>query len=523
MSLFRPSATDRPQPSVPARVASNWIELLAIPIASALMEAQPIFLLLQLIFLRLAQSFNYLDVGSIVLTLLLFHWWGMWGYHRRQQRNQQLDYEVGMHVTSFDVLGIILGLLLLGLTHYYALGDTFTVVFMIVLTGWAWKRGVDRARGGFSDDQLILFFKIGLGIILLVLTFSLLGDVGSAYSINDELLRDLPIFFLSGFVALSFTRIGAARKEQARQSHTGVKEGSSRWIVALTIAWLVLIALCVLLEILPNAVLVMLLSPFWSVVDLIAQFLLLVISWIFYGVSIVLNWLLGWLGHLLGPAPAPPAFSAQKKPAPKSLSQVHLHQNIADPTTMLLLRMLVIAVAVAVLIAIVLFVKNRQQHGEENTLPEEEEVREGLDMQQIRRERRQERQQQAASSQLEQLETDSMRARYRGFLQSMAEKGGEFGRYPTETPAEYQQRLLLLSAHKLPAGSTETPADPAILDEFTRAYAQERYGQQKPNGEQQNFLRQWLPHLFQRFSTYLNAAPRPVQKKPYQPSRWGED
>lgn len=487
------------------------------------MEAQPIFLLLQMLFVRLALSINYLDVGTIVLLLLLFHWWAIWGYYRRERRGQQLDFQVGMHVTRFDVLGIVLGLLLLGLSHYYALGDTLTVVFMIILTGWAWKRGVDRARAGFSEDQLILFFKIGLGAILVVLTFSLLGDINSSYSLNDDLLRDLPIFFLSGFVALSFTRIGAARREQARQSQAGLKEGTNRWVVALTITWLVLIALCVLLEILPNEVLVMLLSPFWSLIGWLAQLLLFVINWIIYGFFFILNWLFGSLPHLLGTAIAPPPLPKQQ-PDLKNIMHPTRHQPAASPTTMLILRIIVIASAVAILIAVVLFVKSKQQNRQEDTLLEEEEVREGLDAQQIRRERRQERQQQqAAANQLEHLEADSVRVRYRTFLQSMAEKGGEFGRYSTETPAEYQQRLLLLATHKLPTSSAETPSDPAILDEFTRAYARERYGQQKLTDKQQSFLRQWLPHLLQRLTTHLHAAPRPVQKRPYQASRWGED
>ncbi|GCE19244.1 DUF4129 domain-containing protein [Dictyobacter kobayashii] len=521
MSLSRPSATEGTQPSVPARVASNWIEFFAVPIASALMEAQPIYLVLQLFFTRLTLSINYLDVGSITLLLLLFHWWAIWGYYRRERRGEQLDFQVGMHVTWFDVLGIALGLLILALSRYYALGDTLTVIMIIILTGWAWKRGVDRARAGFSEDQLILFFKLGLGAIMVVLLFSLLGDIGSTYSLNDELLRDLPIFFLSGFVALSFTRIGAARREQAKHPQAAIQEGTNRWVVALTITWFVLIALCVVLEILPNDVLIMLLSPLWSLIGWLAQLLLLVINWIIYGFFFLLNWLLSGFPHLLGGALTPQQAAKQTSSAHNILT--NKHQPPASPTTMLILRLLVIAIAVAILITIVLVVRNKQKNTPENTLLEEEEVREGLDMQQIRKERRQERRRQLSGTKLAPLEPDSVRVRYRSFLQSMAEKGGDFAHRNNETPGEYQKRLLLLAEHKLPANTAETPSDPAILNEFTHAYARERYGGQKPLDEQQSYLRQWVPHLLQRLATHLNPPPQPTQKRPYQPSRWGED
>ncbi|GCE26870.1 hypothetical protein KDA_23540 [Dictyobacter alpinus] len=523
MGLFKPSATDRTEPSVPARVASNWIELLAVPIASALMEAQPIYLVLQLLFRRITLAYNYLDVGSITLLLLGLHWWAIWNFYRRERQGVALDYTVGMHVTRLDILAIVSALLILGLTHWYALDDPLTIAAIIVLVGWGWKRGVDRARSGFSEDQLILAFKIGLGALLVVMGFSILGDAASDYSINNDLLRDLPLFFLSGFIALSFTRIGAVRKEQARQTHNATREGTNRWITTLTVTWVALIVLSIALEILPEDVLIMLISPLWWLIGLLAQVLFFVINVIVYVFSLAINWLLSLLPHFNGNLPPTPRTPTHPSNLTTTLQKLAQQQH-GSATTMLILRLLVMVGAIALLIAMVYFVRRRQKNSEENTLPEEEELREGLNAQQIRKERRQEhRQRQQDMLDADGLAPDSVRYRYRSLLQAMAEKGGEFARQQQETPLEYQKRLLLLATPKLPAGEGEQPTDPAILAELTQAYARERYGGKKLEDERQNYLRQWVPQLLARLTTYLTTVPQPTKKRPYQPSRWGED
>lgn len=74
---------------------------------------------------------------------------------------------------------------------------------------------------------------------------------------------------------------------------------------------------------------------------------------------------------------------------------------------------------------------------------------------------------------LEPLAADSARARYRAFLQTMAERGQDMGRRPNETPDEYQQRLLLLMKQ---TPIEDIPLAPTAIEELTHAYVWERYG-----------------------------------------------
>lgn len=492
------------------------------PIASALMEAQPIYLFLQLLFRRFTQSYNYLDVGSITLVLLGLHWWAIWDFYRRERRGEKLDYNAGLRVTWFDALAIVLALLILGLTHWYAIDNTYVIILMLILVAGGWKRGIDRARLAFNEEQLILAFKIGLGVLMVVLVLSLFQDQEAGYSVFDDLLNNLPIFFLSGFIALSFTRIGAARKEQARHGQSYAGEGSNKWVKALTSIWLLLIVMSIAFEVLPRDMLLMLLSPFWWLLGLLAAALLFVINIVVYGIAVILNWLLTQLTHLVG-NPVIPSIPTH---AP-GLSQL-LHntdrQNHIPPIIILSLDLLVIAIVIALLTMLVLFMRKRRFAAVENTLADEDEVREGLDVQQIRQERRLERRQRHLdATAVEALANASVRIRYRAFLQAMAEQGSPFERRKQETPLEYQKRLLTLAQAKLPAETSGQPSDPAILAELTQAYNQERYGAKETASERQNYLRQWVPHLLQRLQTYLVNTSAPTQKHPYQPSRWGED
>jgi hypothetical protein len=193
-----------------------------------------------------------------------------------------------------------------------------------------------------------------------------------------------------------------------------------------------------------------------------------------------------------------------------------------------ILRILLVVVIIIATILITRFLQKRRQAGGENDLDEEEEVREGLDRNQILRARRQNRRQRQQAVPLAALDSDSMRARYRDFLAAMAARGENFTRRPQETPAEYQQRILH-AARDIPApGDTNTPVDSAILDTLTRAYSLERYGGRRARDEQHTFLRRWIPHLVQRFGEHLTSTPtisettRSSIQRTIE-SRWGED
>ncbi|GER88200.1 hypothetical protein KDW_23620 [Dictyobacter vulcani] len=492
------------------------------PIASALMEAQPIYLFLQLLFRRFTDSYNYLDVGSITLVLLGLHWWAIWDFYGRERRGEKWDYNAGLRVTWFDALAIVLALLILGLTHWYAIDNTYVIILMLILVVGGWKRSVDRARSAFNEEQLILAFKIGLGVLMAVLVLSLFQDQEAGYSVLDDVLNHLPIFFLSGFIALSFTRVGAARKEQARHGQSYAGEGSNKWVKALTSIWLLLIVMSIAFEVVPGDVLLLLLSPFWWLFGLLASALLFVINIVVYAIAVILNWLLTQLTHLVG-KPVIPLIPTHMPDRSKLLPPLDRQHHI-PPIITLSLDLLVIAIVVALLLALIFFMRKRRVAAVEKTLADEDEIREGLDVQQIRQERRLERRQRRIdTTESEALATASVRVRYRAFLQAMAEQGSAFEHRKQETPLEYQKRLLALAQAKLPAEASGQPSDPAILAELTQAYNQERYGAKETASERLNYLKQWVPHLLQRLKTHLVNTSAPTQKHPYQPSRWGED
>ncbi len=503
--------------SVRAHIASNWIELIAIPIAAALMETQPLLLAIQLIVTHFFTTVDNIDAASIAFFLLFFNWWALWGRSIRKRRGILDDSNTQLSIHLHDVLGILLAAAVFGLTHLFTLADILTPVLAIVLIGWAWKRGIDRAQTGLDESQLILWFKIGFGIMLVVMGFSLFDGFTNANGVTDEILSNLPIFFLAGVLALSFTRIGAIQKEQAQHHHATRQEGTNTWIVILTLTWIFLVIVSIASELLPTAALITILSPLWWLIGMLIQILFILLSWLINGVFFLYALILGLVASIL------PSAQSIKKPPTVLPQPVKLPTGTAQGNSPLV-KIIEIALVIIVLLAVTLFIRSRQKDPLENTLAEEEEVREGLDALQIRRERRLERQQgQQEERELAALDPNSARIRYREFLQLMEEKGDPINRRVNETPDEYQQRLLATVEAKLPAQATEIPSDRAILATLTEAYVQERYGGKKLEKEQQNYLYQWLPHLLQQLNEQLNIVPRATQKRPYQPSRWGED
>jgi hypothetical protein len=162
---------------------------------------------------------------------------------------------------------------------------------------------------------------------------------------------------------------------------------------------------------------------------------------------------------------------------------------------------------VLVVFAIILFVRlvlTRLKTRVEDEAEEEE--RESLDIGAIlneRREERQRRRQKQLPFALEALEPTSARARYREMLLALEQDGAGLSRLPAETPQEYQQRLAL------------TIRTAAILEELTRAYVRERYGNKPVEQPQQSYLGSWVPYLISRLH-----RPKPVVQKQIE-DRWG--
>ena len=481
------------------------------------METQPIAIALLLIVPNFFGSDSpYPDAASITFLLLFLHWWSMGTRYVFERRGAS----PGLF-TFYDILGILVALMLLAGTHLAVITDPTFLFIALVVTGWSWKRGADRARIGLNEERLINAFKIGFIILLVIMFFALLSLLASSSRLADAQLLELPIFFLAGVITLSFTRIGIVQKEQARHTMGRRREKMGSWLTALTITWIVLVAVSVALEALPLQTIMELLSPLWYVLGLLARAIAYLLDFIvtistdFFALIIALIVL---LLHIQNNRPR----LAASHPGQA------LHTAQDSGATMFILRILVVVLAIIATVVITRFLQKRRKGGPDTALDEEEEVREGLDINQILRARREERQQRQQAFPLAALDQASMRARYRDFLTSMAARGEVFTRRPEETPTEYQRRILQ-AARNVPASSdTDTPADPTILDTLTRAYSLERYGGRQADGEQQNFLRRWMPHLVQRFSEHLiskpdTSKPKLTSTQKTIQSRWGED
>ena len=126
-------------------------------------------------------------------------------------------------------------------------------------------------------------------------------------------------------------------------------------------------------------------------------------------------------------------------------------------------------------------------------------------MQAILKARREEQRRRAqktnALAALEPLDPTSARARYRELLQELAWNGEKLGRRANETPSEYEKRLLtLLKKAPSPAEGDGAPPDPAMLDELTAAYMQERYGGKHPRLQHDAYVPGWIARFVRRLA-----------------------
>jgi Domain of unknown function (DUF4129) len=139
----------------------------------------------------------------------------------------------------------------------------------------------------------------------------------------------------------------------------------------------------------------------------------------------------------------------------------------------------------------------------------EEEIRESLSRESILKTRRKEqlqRQKTGALAALEPLDPNSTRARYRELLQELAWSGEKLGRRANETPSEYEKRLLtLLKKAPSEVQGDDTPPDPAMLDELTSAYMQERYGGKHPRLLHDAYVPAWIPRFVRRLAESINS------------------
>ncbi len=454
----------------------NWIDTLAIPILTCIMEAQPIALAL-LLFSQMAfdQQLGWvLGAGTVTLLLLGLQWWVM----LTEQLSRSL---ADPWKPVLRLLGPCLAIALMALSV-----DLFSLIPVSVFILFFWRLGIFQSQPELRDERLIATFRVGF-IVMLVLSFFALAPNATAQPLA-LLGKMFPLFFLSGLLALSFTRLSSINREHARQTGAIQARSTRRWFVFLTTMWGVLVAAAIVLEFFAFQLVQYVLLPFWELLGFLVLEILYLLGLLFY-----------FLGKLLGIPQSNSSNSLHHLPPPQTLAQQTTHST-ASPLLLLMLR---IALIIIVVIALIFIVRMILRYWPRTIQPEEEEeIRETLSLQEILRERRQEQQQQKQQEfAVESLDTPSVRARYRAFLQAVAESNTHLGRRTDETPHEYQRRLtMLLQPHRFMSDEVlhNIKQDRMEIETLTQAYTQERYGGRSIALSSLEAFQAWLQRLQNR-------------------------
>lgn len=438
------------------------------------MEAQSFVLALRfgsLFFTGQSDVFPLVE-GSITLLVLSLYWWALLVRQVIQPRIGEqwatLLYLPGLFVTFAVIVG----------THTAFLDNIPQLVFAAALSAWIWRRGMPRVEKGLQEEQLITVLKVGFVVLLGVLFFAIVYPQPTFKVLLDALVYALPMFFLSGLIALSLSHFGTIKREYARRSPSGSLSDPTRlWLGLLPFLWVAIVLSTIVLAALSFEPLVIVFSP---LVDALRAFL---------------SWLLSLI-------PSQPLTSRpHRRPVPGISIYLHPHPYHNPFSAILQLILVVVLIVLALFALLMVVLLMRRFLRKRKSASDEDEVRERLPVRATLRARRKQRQRRPKFM-LEPLDSTSARARYRGLLQAMARRGDDLGRRPEETPVEYQARLLTLveNTPRDVAQQDETPADAVILDALTQAYTRERYGGKATDQSQRAYLGKWAPWLVKRLT-----------------------
>ena len=461
--------------------------MLAIPVAISIMETQPLALglLCGAMLLVGEQASLPLDTGGMILLLLGGQWWVLLV---RQGVRRGLP---PLATVSAQALGVAAACALIIVTHAALLHSPPALVVALGLALWCWGRGLNWGQRGSSSEHLLRSFQVGglvlLGVLLMTVVYLSPPAPGerSSASFHTTLTEGMLLYFFSGVMAVSLTRLSHIRREYGyRTPGESLADPTRRWLVALTLLWCGIIAAAVALEVVSFGALTTLFLELWNGLgDLLSGLL--------NGVAIVFHWLFPSF-HL---QPLPPLTRAQ--PSPK------LPPPKVPPWFAVFLLVLRVVVVFGVGALLLFGLWKILRRWRVTTLDDSEvEIRIHLSRQTLARARRATRlrDQQDPGLLLEPLDPTSMRAHYRAFLQAMAEQGESLARRPQETPTEYQARLLVLLTRTAPApgqGEGSLP-DTVLLEELTHTYVLERYGGRRSHLPHLAELLRWIPQVGQR-------------------------
>ncbi len=259
----------------------NWIEVLAIPIASSIMETQPIIMILLFLGPVLSQS-GQIPINTLQLTLILLsmQWWALLVQHF-----------IARGITAerariLQVAGLCAALLIFILINVFTVENiVFASIVVVAAVLWSWKRGIDRTRTDLNEEQIINAFRIGFIIVIGMLMFTTILP-GQYFTLpTDVLAQALPLFFLSGLLALSFTRLIQIQKDNAL--HPGSKKDPTRsWAIILSSVWIALVIVALALETFSFTIIQKIILPLWN---LLGSVVLWILEVLFFLLATIFN------------------------------------------------------------------------------------------------------------------------------------------------------------------------------------------------------------------------------------------
>jgi hypothetical protein len=452
------------------------------------MEAQPIALALLFVSLLNTSSLDsnaqiapwVLSSGTITLLLLGLHWWTLLIENALPQawstRQKQFIHLLGP------------GLAIIIMAFFVDIPDLIPVGIFILLF---WRLAIFHTQRAYRDERLVMAFRTGFIVLLVVLICAFTTSVPAI--VFAALAQGLPIFFLSGLIALSFTRLSIINQENARLPGAAQANSTRAWFIILTCLWGLIVAASFLLETFTFSLLQTIFQPIWYLLGLITYWLLFLI----FAFSSLLVSLFGLPRNITFPP-----FSQQSVAHPLP-SQIQ-HNPVFSSLIFLIARLFILALAVILLVIVIRAILRSLLAKHYDDV--EEEIREGLALRTILAERRQQQRQQEQTIPPEALDPLSARARYREFLQTVAQSSPPLARHPEETPLEYQQRLLTHLAQQASPGEENATSDPAQLRELTSAYLQERYASGASSAKHALDFKAWLQRFVQRLKGHAGAG-----------------
>ncbi|HLI06048.1 MAG TPA: DUF4129 domain-containing protein [Ktedonobacteraceae bacterium] len=488
---------------VEAPRASNRVECFALPIATSVMEAQPLALIVAVLTLLFTHKLADMPLGvaEIALLELGLLWWAMFveSRIRRAGGNRKL---ARLHLPGWLLaLAVTVGPLVPSLIHAEAIFAAFVDVAVVT---WLWRRDMYYVQIGFEYGSLSASFKVGFGVLLAVLL--LIIALPPLPSLRDALASALPVFFLGGLVTLSLARLGTIRHN--RRAPAGSQADPTRsWLFGLALFGALLTVLVLVLESIFSLssfeLALSALAPLWNALGTL-------LGWILYGIIFLIlspiyylaSWLIGLLTHHGTATQPPPKIGLPRPPFQQQGSAQPIPPEVFTIGRWVLLLLAFVALLLLVRAALRRWFMRFDREGVE-------EVREGLDARSLLGERWHEwwnrrRRRTEQEEMLEPLDPTSARARYRELLHTVAAAKEQLARMPAETPTEYEQRLLVyLEANPVTSQNASHVAgetDSQLLRELTHAYILERYGGRQSDEYRRTQMPVWVARLVARLT-----------------------